>query len=213
MLREIERAVVENPVTNAILFNELTGSIGQYFEAARYRREYARYRRKYDVDPTFRFNGPGILLYGDGDIKLGADSYIGRYSRIQAESGRTVRIGRNTAVSHFVFCYTRNRIADQDMSVAPNTNDDLAVNEGDTTVGDDCWIGAFTFLTEGVSVGENTVIGANAVVTNDLPPHAIAAGVPARVRRFKSYLSDEETGTLATEYADALSDDLAGEYR
>ncbi|ELY35302.1 acyltransferase [Halalkalicoccus jeotgali] len=212
MLRALERQLVENPVTNALLFNDLTGSVGQFFEAARYRREYARYRNDYDIDRTFEFNGPGILLYGDGGIELGANSYIGRHSRLQAEGG-TVRIGENTAVSHFVFCYTRNRIADQDMSTAPNTNDGLAVSEGDTAIGDHCWIGAFAFLTEGVSVGQNTVVGANAVVTDDLPPHAIAAGVPARVRRFKSHLSEEETRALAAEHEVVLADDLADAYR
>lgn len=212
MLREFERALIENPVTNAILFNQMTGSVGQFFEAARYRREYAQYRSQYDIDPTFRFNGPGITLYGEGDIELGANSYIGRHSRIQAESDKAVRIGKNTAISHFVFCYTQNRIADQDMSVALNTNDNLAVREGNTAVGDDCWIGAFTFLTEGASVGNNTVVGANAVVTGDLPPHAIAIGAPAQVRQFKSYLSDENARQLAIDYADTLSDNLINEY-
>jgi acetyltransferase-like isoleucine patch superfamily enzyme len=40
-------------------------------------------------------------------------------------------------------------------------------------------------ITSGVTVGERCVIGANAVVTRDLPPFSIAAGAPARViRRF-----------------------------
>jgi acetyltransferase-like isoleucine patch superfamily enzyme len=215
----IERAVASNPLTEAILFNGVTGSLGRLFESARYRREYARYRERYDIHPEFRFNGPGITMYGDGTIDLGAGSYIGRHSRIQAKDGQQVRIGDNTAVSHFVFCYTKNWIADQDMgaldhdmSVATSPKDALAVSEGDTLVGDNCWIGAFVFLTEGVSVGDNTVVGANAVVTNTLPPHAIAAGTPARVQKFKSYLTDDEKRELATEHADVLSANLAEEY-
>ena len=212
MFRALERALVDNSVTNALLFNELTGSVGRFFAAARHRREYDRYRERYDVHPTFRFNGPGITVYGDGDVELGANSYVGRHSRIQSKEGRTVSVGENTAVSHFVFCYTQNRVADQDMSVAPNTNDGLRVSEGDVAVGDNCWVGAFTFLTEGVSVGDNAVVGANAVVTDDLPPHCVAAGAPARVRRFKSYLDDDEVRSLAGEYADVLSEGVAADY-
>lgn len=219
MIRRIERALASNPVTEAILFNGVTGSLGRLLESARYRREYDRYRERYDIHPEFRFNGPGITMYGDGTIDLGAGSYIGRHSRIQAKDGQRVRIGDNTAVSHFVFCYTKNWVADQDMgaldhdmSVATSPKDALAVSEGDTIVGDDCWIGAFVFLTEGVSIGDNTVVGANAVVTDSLPPHAIAAGTPARVQKFKSYLTDDEKRELATTHADVLSATLAEEY-
>ena len=87
VFRTLERLLISNPVTEAILFNELTGAVGRFFEAARYRREYDRYRDRYDVHPEFRFNGPGITLYGDGEIELGADSYIGRHSRIQSKDG------------------------------------------------------------------------------------------------------------------------------
>ena len=226
MLKRIERALVSNPVTEALLFNGVTGSIGRFLQAARYRHEYARYRDRYDVDPAFRFNGPGITLYGRGTIDLGANSYIGRHSRIQAAEGRRVRIGDNTAVSHFVFCYTKNWVADQDMR-GPDADgpgrpdamslstpkDALATKAGDTSVGDNCWIGAFVFLTEGVSVGDNAVVGANAVVTESLPPDCIAAGTPARVRKFKSYLSDDQKAELAADHSSVLSDDLADRYQ
>ncbi|HEY6882072.1 MAG TPA: acyltransferase [Polyangiales bacterium] len=48
-------------------------------------------------------------------------------------------------------------------------------------VGPDVWIGANTTITDGVQIGTGAVIGAGAVVTRDIPPYAIAAGVPARV--------------------------------
>jgi|GEM_PF-476671 acetyltransferase-like isoleucine patch superfamily enzyme len=229
VIRTIERVLASNPVTEAILFNDITGSIGRFFESARYRQEYARYRERYDIHPEFQFNGPGITMYGDGTIDLGENSYIGRHSRIQAMDGQRVRIGANTAVSHFVFCYTRNWVADQDMrgpdadaadgagpadTLALSTpKDALATTEGDTIVGNNCWIGASVFLTEGVSVGDNTVVGANAVVTDSLPPHCVAAGTPARVQKFKSYLSDEQRNELADEYADVLAADLAERHR
>jgi carbonic anhydrase/acetyltransferase-like protein (isoleucine patch superfamily) len=58
-------------------------------------------------------------------------------------------------------------------------------SKGPTHVGDKTWCGANVVITSGVTVGERCVIGANAVVTRDLPPFSIAAGAPARViRRF-----------------------------
>lgn len=212
MLRELELELGSNVPLSKVLCNRVAGAFGRFVETARYRHEYERYRERYDIDPSFEFNGPGITLYGRGDIVLGANSYIGRHSRIQAKDGTQVRIGENTAVSHYVFCYTQNRVADQDMSQAPNTNHELAVSEGDTMIGDDCWIGSFCFLTEGTSVGDNTVVGANAVVTDDLPPHSIAVGTPARVCQFKSYLSETEATELAAAYEDVLAPDVAERY-
>lgn len=48
---------------------------------------------------------------------------------------------------------------------------------------DDCWLGINVFVSPGTTIGRGCVIGANAVVTRDLPPYSIAGGVPARVIR------------------------------
>jgi acetyltransferase-like isoleucine patch superfamily enzyme len=50
----------------------------------------------------------------------------------------------------------------------------------ETFVGDDCWIGCRVTIIAGVSIGRGSVIGANAVVTKDIPPYSIVAGVPAK---------------------------------
>jgi maltose O-acetyltransferase len=50
-------------------------------------------------------------------------------------------------------------------------------------IGDGAWIGAGALLMPGVTVGEGAVIGAGSVVTQDVPPHTVVAGNPARVIR------------------------------
>jgi acetyltransferase-like isoleucine patch superfamily enzyme len=61
-------------------------------------------------------------------------------------------------------------------------------SKGPTRIGDNVWCGAHAVITTGVSIGERCVIGANSVVTEDIPPFSIAAGAPARVLRRIEYL-------------------------
>ena len=52
---------------------------------------------------------------------------------------------------------------------------------GPVTIGNDCWIGRRAIIMPGVKIGDGCVIGANSVVSKDIPPYSVAAGVPARV--------------------------------
>lgn len=52
-------------------------------------------------------------------------------------------------------------------------------------VGNDVWIGLRALVMGGVTIGDGAVIGAGAIVTKDVPPYAVVAGVPARVIRYR----------------------------
>ena len=60
-------------------------------------------------------------------------------------------------------------------------------SRGPTRIGDNVWCGANVVVTSGVTIGERCVIGANSVVTTDIPAFSIAAGAPARVLRKIEY--------------------------
>jgi maltose O-acetyltransferase len=51
------------------------------------------------------------------------------------------------------------------------------------TIADNVWLGGGVIVCPGVTIGEDTVVGAGAVVTRDLPPGVVAVGVPARIQR------------------------------
>jgi len=52
-----------------------------------------------------------------------------------------------------------------------------------TTLGNDVWVGARSIILDGVNISDGAIIGAGAVVTKDVPPYCIVAGVPARAIR------------------------------
>ena len=58
------------------------------------------------------------------------------------------------------------------------------------SIGNDVWIGNDVFIKNGVTVGDGAIIGAKSIVTKDVPPYAIAAGVPAKIIRYRF---DEKT--------------------
>ena len=52
-------------------------------------------------------------------------------------------------------------------------------------VGNDVWLSSNVMIMEGVKIGDGAVVGAGALVTKDIPPYAVAVGVPARVIRYR----------------------------
>jgi acetyltransferase-like isoleucine patch superfamily enzyme len=125
---------------------------------------------------------PGVWLTAQapGRIAIGAGSFLNL--GVQVAALDRVEIGAHCMFANGCF------VTDSD-----HRFDDLSkpvtwqgfTSKGPTRVGDNTWCGANVVITSGVTVGERCVIGANAVVTRDLPPFSIAAGAPARViRRF-----------------------------
>lgn len=75
-----------------------------------------------------------------------------------------------------------------------------------TTIGSDVWIGHSAIIKAGVTIGHGAAIGAGTVVTKDVPPYAIVAGVPAKVIRYR-FDEDIIKALLESEWW-ALEDDV-----
>lgn len=146
-----------------------------------WRAVYAGFRSKYAIHPSFRFNGAGIQLYGEGEIRAGEESYVGELSTVQAARGQNVTIGRKCRISHNVRIYTTTALPDSDFTAAVVPTRDASV-----FIGDGVWIGANVLINPGVVIEANAVIGANSVVSRPVGPGEVWGGVPARFIRRKA---------------------------
>jgi acetyltransferase-like isoleucine patch superfamily enzyme len=110
-------------------------------------------------------------------ITVGRDSLIGEFNVIRGQGG--VRIGDRVYTSPLVQIAAVNHVFDD--PTRPFVEQGITAQG--ITIEDDVWIGAGAIITDGVTVGCGAVVAAGAVVTTDVPPHAVVAGAPARVIR------------------------------
>jgi len=113
----------------------------------------------------------------EGFVEIGDKTVMGQECTISAY--RHVKIGRECVIAD------RAMFIDFDHSVAevekPVREQGIYMEE--VNVGNNVWIGYNACFLRGVTVGDNSVIGANAVVTEDIPANAVVGGVPAKVIR------------------------------
>lgn len=82
-----------------------------------------------------------------------------------------------------VFSKTHGETSRRGMSQPSEPPADRALSVASVVIGDDVWLGEGVCVLPGVTIGEGSVVGANAVVTRDIPPGCIAVGNPAKVVR------------------------------
>ncbi len=72
-------------------------------------------------------------------------------------------------------------------------HDGFPSSKGDITIGNDVWLGFRSTVVSGVTIGDGCIVAAGSLVTKDLPPYTICAGVPARPlrARFEPEVVDE----------------------
>ncbi|MEO1389979.1 MAG: acyltransferase [Cyanobacteria bacterium J06634_6] len=123
------------------------------------------------------FIGRNSIIYcKNGDIELKARANIGANANIYSKEKLT--IGQGTMVAAYTYIMNGGRYDYQSATPLADQGD---ITRGNTSVGDNCWIGAKVTIFDGVTIGNNAVIGAGAVVTKDIPENAIAMGLPAQV--------------------------------
>jgi virginiamycin A acetyltransferase len=127
---------------------------------------------------------------GHARVKIGARSILSGPVRIIAEMN-SVSIGKFCSLapgvivweplhdmgrlsSSYILCNLFHEGWDRDL-----------ISKGAIVIGNDVWIGAQATVLSGVTIGDGAVVGAGSVVTGDVPPYAIVAGVPARILGYR----------------------------
>ena len=108
-----------------------------------------------------------------GDVIIGDYTRIGLHNTIigPVTIGNHVNLAQGitvTALNHN-FADPNKRIDEQGVSTTP------------VVIEDDIWIGANAVILPGVTIGHHSVVAAGAIVTKDVPPHSLVAGVPAKI--------------------------------
>ena len=106
---------------------------------------------------------PLCYLDGQGGLRIGSD----------------VSIAHNVSILTFEHDFVQTDVPMKDALCMPKP---IVIEDG-------VWIGAGTRILGGVTVGRGSVVGSGAVVTHDIPPYTVAAGVPARVIRRRNDVS------------------------
>nr|WP_317044482.1 acyltransferase [Hymenobacter crusticola] len=108
-------------------------------------------------------------------LVIGSDSVINAKCRLDTRGG--IIIGDKVSISQEVVILT----ADHDANAS-----DFAGRDRMVTIKDYVWIGTRAMILPGVTIGRGAVIAAGAVVTKDVAPFSIVAGVPARLTKMRA---------------------------
>lgn len=111
-----------------------------------------------------------ISAHGKAELRIGnncgfSGTVIGCFLHINI--GSNVKFGANTLIT------------DSDW----HEDDERSGNHTEVIIGNNVWVGTRAIVLKGVTIGDNSVIGAGSVVTRDIPANSIAAGNPCRVIR------------------------------
>jgi acetyltransferase-like isoleucine patch superfamily enzyme len=118
---------------------------------------------------------PGQQMVSDRVISVGDRCLIGKGSGIVGHL--QITIGNDVWTGHHVYITDQNHgYRDLDLPISQQV-----MPEQPVSIGDGSWLGHGTVVLPGATIGRHVVVGANSVVTGDLPDNCVAAGVPARV--------------------------------
>ena len=138
----------------------------------------------------------GALVLEPEHIAIGSNVYIGHYAILRGYSGNQMRIGDDTWIGQFCYINSAGGVdIGSRVGIGPGVKimsskhgeegRDVPVLLCDlefarVVVEDDCDIGMGAIILPGVTVGKGSQVGAGAVVTKDVAPYSVVAGVPAR---------------------------------
>ncbi len=133
--------------------------------------------------------GDHVQIYGDtfldtgsgGSIHIGEGTHLQPGCHVHAHLSE-IRIGRKVEIASGCGFYPY----DHGVELGKAIMDQPLKTKGGIVVGDGAWLGYRVTVLQGVRIGEGAVIAAGSVVVHDIPDNAIAAGVPAKVIKYRT---------------------------
>jgi acetyltransferase-like isoleucine patch superfamily enzyme len=124
------------------------------------------------------------ILIGDNKIEIGDGSWIGSYCNLRPVDHKIV-IGKNVLIAQMV-------------SIISDSHEYRDVNKpmkeqgifgADIIIEDNVWVGCNSVILHGVRIGTGSIVSAGSIVTKNIPPYSIVAGVPAKIIKRYSFKS------------------------
>ncbi len=157
--------------------------------------------RRWRTDgPVFFGRDLQLQIGRRGELRFGRFVWVGDGSKIRCHEGR-VEIGAKTVIGQecTISAYQQVRIGEQcviaDRAMFIDFDHGVVevdrpirkqgIYKRDVEVGSNVWIGYGACVLRGVRIGDNSIVGTNAVVTRDVPANAVVGGVPARLLRMR----------------------------
>ncbi|HEY1707265.1 MAG TPA: acyltransferase [Rhizomicrobium sp.] len=111
-------------------------------------------------------------------LVIGRDVQTGETTFVLEENGTTIAIGDDCLFSHGIRLRTSDMHGIYDLDSGERLNP-----PGDIVLARRVWVGQDVHILKGVTIGQSSVIGASAMVTQSIPEHTLSVGVPAKVVR------------------------------
>ena len=124
--------------------------------------------------------GHAITYCNAKGITIGHRSIINHHIELLAQNSK-IKIGNDVLIAPYVFITTNSHgyeRVDIPISKQKEIGKKVIIENG-------VWIGTHAVILPGVTIGHDAIVGAGAVVTKDVPPFAVAVGVPAKVIKYR----------------------------
>lgn len=128
------------------------------------------------ITVSTEFGGYTVKSKNNIRLKIGNNVDVGNNTFISANNN--IQIGNHVIMSAYVF------ITDHDhgfIDIKKNLHEQPLTEKGSVVIEDNVFLGVKSTLLKNVTIGEYSVIAANSVVTKNVPPYSVVAGIPAKV--------------------------------
>jgi acetyltransferase-like isoleucine patch superfamily enzyme len=205
------KQTIRNAIENSSIFKKLLEFFIFHFDQYIKKKETALLGRQATIDSSCRLiklrldnglndknkvligknsmlNRAHLLIYGHGgEISIGEYCFIGEGTKIW--SSKKIKIGNRVLISHGVNIHDNNS---HPLDSGLRHKDFVEIfhrgmphmanyNEQEIIIEDDVWIGFNSTILKGVTIGEKSIIGANTLITKDVPPRSMVVGNPQRI--------------------------------